>query len=297
MGPPFRAGGRREVSGEFSLERGPLPCTPVFVDDVLTLRPIGVLRSGQRVKFDARHQPAEGEEVRHVIELDPVLVPSGALKDLEGFSRIWLVWWFHKNRRWRPQVLPPRGPAVRRGVYATRSPHRPNPVGLTPVRLFAVEPGRLVIGPCDLLDGTPILDVKPYIPAYDAFPEEQVGWMGEVAESEQQPPAFEVGLSALAVEQAEWLEGHWGIDFRPRLFELLSRDPSPHRTRRIRRLPEGGGEIACGAWRAVFGVEGRRVTVLRLLSGYPVRFLEDLKRRSVPDREAQRAFRARWPQE
>ena len=88
-------------------------------DPSLTLRPIGYVRSGKHVKFQTLHQPAESAEERSLIELLPDQDYELALRDLAGFSRIWLVWWFHKNPNWRPLVLPPRGPAQRRGLFAT----------------------------------------------------------------------------------------------------------------------------------------------------------------------------------
>jgi tRNA-Thr(GGU) m(6)t(6)A37 methyltransferase TsaA len=262
----------------------------------LTLHPIGFIRSPKQVKFQARHQPLEAESDTSVLELVAGQNHELALRDLAGFSRIWLVWWFHRNTTWRPLVLPPRGPAQRRGVFATRSPHRPNPLGLTPVQLLAVERRRLILGPCDLVDGTPVFDIKPYIPAYDAFPDAKAGWHDEVDAALQAPPRFTVQFSALATEQAEWLLAGWGVDFRPRMTELLSRDPSPHRSRRIRRRGHGARwEIGCGAWRGFFQVEDQTVTVLTLDAAYPLRFLNDLTLEDIPDRAAQLAFLARWP--
>jgi tRNA-Thr(GGU) m(6)t(6)A37 methyltransferase TsaA len=264
----------------------------------LTLRPIGFIRTQKQVKFQARHQPAESEPERNVLELLPGNNYEQALHDLAGFSRVWLVWWFHRNTDWRPRVLPPRGPAKRRGVFATRSPHRPNPLGLTPVQLIKVEGRRLILGACDLVDGTPVFDIKPYIPAYDAFPDASAGWIDEIETELSVPPQFEVGLAPLALAQAEWLQAGWQIDFRPRLIELLARDPRPHRTRRISRRGEVNFVIGCGAWRAVFGVEQNAVTVQWLEPGYPSRFLHDPARiAGLPDREAQLAFLARWPEE
>ena len=260
------------------------------------MQPIGFIRSPKQVKFQARHQPSEAESETSVLELVPGRGYELASRDLAGFSRVWLVWWFHRNATWRPLVLPPRGPAQRRGVFATRSPHRPNPLGLTPVQLIAVERRRLILGPCDLVDGTPVFDIKPYIPAYDAFPGAKAGWHDEVDAALQVPPRFTVRFSALATEQAEWLLAGWAIDFRARMAELLARDPSPHRSRRIRR--RGGGarwEIGCGAWRAFFQVEAQTVNVLTLDAAYPLRFLNDPTLEDIPDREAQIAFKARWP--
>lgn len=266
------------------------------MDSTLTVRPIGYIRSEKTVKFHAPHQPAEEAEERSVLELLPGNSYEPALQDLSGFTRIWLVWWFHRNTTWRPLVQPPRGPVKKRGVFATRSPHRPNPLGLTCVQLLAVEGRRLILGPCDLVDGTPVFDIKPYIPEYDSFPEAGRGWTGEVDALHRTPPAFEVRFSALALMQAQWLWEVWEIDFRPRMVELLGRDPSPHRTRRIKR--RGGDEwmIGCGAWRGIFSVEDAVVHIIALEPGYPQRFLEDPERGQMPDKEAQLAFLEHWPE-
>ena len=262
----------------------------------LTLSPIGFIRAQKQVKFQALHQPSEAAPERNLLELLPGCDYETALRDLAGFSRVWLLSWFHRNKTWRPLVLPPRGPAKRRGVFATRSPHRPNPLGLTPVQLIAVEGRTLILGACDLVDGTPIFDLKPYIPAYDAFPDALAGWTGEVAAAQETPPQFSVSLAPLAEAQAEWLRANWQLDFRPRLFELLARDPSPHRTRRIRRRGENQFAIGCGAWQAVFTVTKKVVTILALETGYPPRFLNDRTLDDLPDREAQIAFLEHWPQ-
>lgn len=264
------------------------------MDTTLTLRPIGFLRTPQRLKFHARHQPADAAQEQHVLELLPGHDYETALRDLAGFDRIWLIWWFHRNSAWRPLVLPPRGKAQRRGVLATRSPHRPNPLGLTPVRLLGIDRLTLHLGPCDLVDGTPVFDVKPYVPAYDAFVGGKAGWIDEVDAATSGPAPFAVELSPHATKQAAWLQATWAVDFLPRLRELLAHDPSPHRTRRIRRRADGGHEIGCGAWRARFTIEGTTVRVTALEAGYPRRFLDCEKRQRVPDRAAQLAFIARW---
>ncbi|MDB6070001.1 MAG: tsaA [Verrucomicrobiales bacterium] len=261
---------------------------------MLTLQPIGFVRTGKHAKFQALHQPAESAQEQHILELVPGQGYENGLRDLTGFSRIWLIWWFHKNDTWRPMVLPPRGPAIRRGVFATRSPHRPNFLGMTPVQLLAIEKNRLLLGPCDLVDGTPVFDIKPYIPAYDSFPDERSGWTGEVDAGLAAPPAFAIEWSPLAHDQAEWLAREWHVDFRPRLEELLGRDPSPHRTRRIKKRPDGQFQIGCGGWLADFAVLEKTVHIIRIDPGYPARLLEESEPGSIPDHAAQLAFLKHW---
>ena len=266
------------------------------VSSSLNLQPIGYIRTQKQVKFHARHQPVESAAEENVLELLPDCRYEEALQDLAGFSRIWLVWWFHRNQEWRPLVLPPRGPSKRRGVFATRSPHRPNPLGLTPVQLIRVEGRKLILGACDLVDGTPVFDIKPYIPAYDIFPGESAGWIEEVDKALAQPPAFNVVYSKLAETQAEWLRENWQIDFRPRMNELLARDPGLHRARRITRRSAGVFVIGCGAWRAVFSVEKKLVTVQEIEAGYARRFLLDPLREGITERKAQLAYTEKWPE-
>lgn len=262
----------------------------------LTLQPIGYIRTQKQLKFHARHQPEESEAELNVLELLPDCRYEEALQDLAGFSRIWLLWWFHRNTEWRPKVLPPRGPSKRRGVFATRSPHRPNPLGLTPVQLISIEGRKLFLGACDLVDGTPVFDIKPYIPSYDIFPDEKAGWIDEVDDTLRRPPEYTVAYAPLGETQAEWLLANWQIDFRSRLSELLARDPSMHRARRITRRSPGIFVIGCGVWRAVFTVENKLVTVRSLEAGYARRFLNDHSRPGIVDREAQLAFTERWPE-
>lgn len=261
----------------------------------LTLTPIGYVRTAQSLKFHARHQPAENEPATNVLELIEGQGYDRALRDLEGFERVWLIWWFHKNQDWRPLVLPPRGPAQRRGVFATRSPHRPNALGMSPVRLLGVEGHRLLLGPCDLVDGTPVFDVKPYLPNYDAFPEAKAGWIEAVDLDEGAPPRFTVVMTELAETQATWLRVTWSVDFSERLTGLLSRDPSTHRTRRIVRRGADRWEIGCGAWMATFTLTGDVVTVRALAPSYKPEFLQRDDWADVPDRAAQRAFLEKWP--
>ncbi len=150
----------------------------------LAFTPIGFIRSPYRCRMDAPHQPpvVEGTESGEVaeasIELDPSL-PEEALRDLVGFERIWVIFVFHRSEGWKPLVKPPRGRG-KRGVFATRSPHRPNAIGLSALELVAIEGHALRVKGVDLLDGTPILDIKPYIPYADAFPDAKAGWIDEV---------------------------------------------------------------------------------------------------------------------
>ncbi len=222
--------------------------------DRLTLEPIGFVRTGKDLKFQTPHQPDVDSKETNLIELLPGKNFELALQDLEGFEFIWLVWWFHRNDTWRPRVIPPRGPAVRRGVFATRAPHRPNPIGLTSVRLLCVEGLTLKVGPLDLVDGTPILDIKPYIPSIDAHLDAKAGWVDETNRNLREADRFDVRWSDEA-------EATLPEDLHDRVHELLSIDPTPHRTRRILKLKDGTHRLACGPWRVYFTSSDRVITI------------------------------------
>lgn len=261
----------------------------------LSFEPIGVIRTKMRTKFDSPHQPKNSSEERNVIELYRGKGYDVAVRDLATFDRIWLVWWFHKNSTWRPLVLPPRGDAIRRGVFATRSPHRPNPIGITAVPLLGVEKLNIIVGNTDLVDGTPILDIKPYIPTVDAFPDASMGWITSVEEKLLQPNRYTVTYSPLATAQLAWLRSEWNIDFIGRAQEALSRDPTIHRTRRIRKWQDEQLQMGCGGWRIIFSVTGLEVSILKIVPGYPDSLLLRGADVIIPDQNAQIAFKQLWP--
>jgi tRNA-Thr(GGU) m(6)t(6)A37 methyltransferase TsaA len=146
-----------------------------------TLEPIGWVRSPYGRRFGTPQQAtARDSDEEAVLALDPTRIPAAALADLAGFDRIWILSFLHRGGTWSATVQPPRGPRQRRSLFATRSPDRPNPVGLSAVRLVRVEGSNLYVRGIDLLDGTPILDIKPYVPYADAFPDAKAGWIDEI---------------------------------------------------------------------------------------------------------------------
>ena len=153
------------------------------------MQPIGRVRSVYQERHGTPRQPvvrgAESEEPVALgsIELYEDRIPEKALKDLEGFDRIWVLSYLHLNPKWGPLVRPPRG-GGRRGVFATRSPHHPNSIGLSALELVSVEGRVLHVRGLDLIDGTPVLDIKPYVPYCDAFEDSAAGWVDEVERSE-----------------------------------------------------------------------------------------------------------------
>jgi tRNA (adenine37-N6)-methyltransferase len=153
----------------------------------ISLRPIGWVSSPYRRRFGTPQQASAVDSDRDaVLRLDAARIPPTALRDLIGIERIWILSWLHQSGTWGPLVRPPRGARVQRSLFATRSPDRPNPIGLSAVRLLGVEGADLHVRGVDLLDGTPILDIKPYVPYADAFPGSRAGWIDELSDDELQ---------------------------------------------------------------------------------------------------------------
>jgi tRNA (adenine37-N6)-methyltransferase len=148
----------------------------------ITYEPIGVVRSPYTTLDGMPLQTVAAGEADARVELEPRV--HGALRDIGGFSHLWLLVHLHRVGGWTPEVTPFLDDARPRGVLATRSPRHPNPIGLSLVELLAVEAGALRIRGVDLLDGTPVLDVKPYVPLFDARDEATVrtGWFAAAAE-------------------------------------------------------------------------------------------------------------------
>jgi tRNA (adenine37-N6)-methyltransferase len=256
---------------------------------MLNLEPIGYVRTEKVQKFEAPSQPDQSSAEVNYIDLAPGENYDLALQDLATFDRIWLIWWFHKNENWRPRVMPPRGPAIRRGVFATRSPHRPNPIGLTNVLLVSVNGHTLTVGPLDLIDGTPIFDIKPYIPTIDSHPNSNHGWLNSLEDAKIN---YQINVSELAQSQLDWLKIHWEIDFSEKLFAILGGDPTPHRTRRITKMPDGHFRIGCGVWRVYFRISDNNVLIELIGNGYLTEQLLADGHEKIAYRDAQLDFNA-----
>lgn len=147
------------------------------MNDII-LRPIGIIHSPFTDRSDMPIQPCGARDVAGRAVIDADLAPG--LQDLDGFSHIYLLYHFHMSRGYDLTVTPFMDPAAR-GLFSTRAPRRPNQIGLSIVRLERVEGNVLHLLDVDVLDGTPLLDIKPYFRAFDAFPEAVSGW----AESRQ----------------------------------------------------------------------------------------------------------------
>jgi tRNA (adenine37-N6)-methyltransferase len=178
-----------------------------------------------------------------------------ALSDLAGFEKIWLLYVFDRNKNWKPQVLPPHGSATKRGVFATRSPHRPNPIGLSLVELVSIKGRTLEVANLDLLDRTPILDIKPYLPGVEAHPDARTGWTRGGEE-----PRLVISW-AYPEARDHSIERHLQLTLPVELLEQPDLYPLPHPYKRIERLNDNLFVMAKGVRRITFSITNGIVTI------------------------------------
>jgi tRNA-Thr(GGU) m(6)t(6)A37 methyltransferase TsaA len=270
-----------------------------------TLTPIGHLRGGFENSQIAPRQGsyAAANENFAIIELESRFEgrPSNfaqALKDLDGFERAWVIFGFHQSQGWNPQVRPPRGDGTKRGLFATRSPQRPNRIGISCVKIEAIDISKLSlsISAHDLLEGTPIYDIKPYLPNADAFPKAKAGWVDQIEGS-----AHKILESTFAEKQLNWLEANGETRLRPFCTEQLTFQPLDDGRKRIELRGTGErtliGEhhtIAFRTWRIDFRlIETRTVELLYIRGGYTARELANPEDPYL-DKTIHRDFSKRW---
>ncbi len=186
------------------------------------MRPIARIRNAFPTKFGLPRQSGLVPEIVSTIVFEEEFRVPEALRGIESYSHLWLIWGFHQAERekWRPTVRPPRlGGNTRLGVFATRSPFRPNPLGLTVVKLLGVaeSPEGLVlqVGGADMVDGTPIYDIKPYLPYVDSIPDAVGGFTENTADYRLKVRVPEELLMRLPVEDRAALPGVLAQDPRP----------------------------------------------------------------------------------
>jgi len=143
----------------------------------ITFKPVGVIHTPFKPGDNVPIQPSRGRDIEGRIAIYPEFVP--ALKDLEMFSHVYLITYLHHSKSFKLQTIPYHDTAVR-GLFSTRSPHRPNPIGLSIVRVKSVEDNIIYIQDIDLMDGTPLLDIKPYIRRFDDHEDVRCGWLDRI---------------------------------------------------------------------------------------------------------------------
>ena len=222
--------------------------------DSVQLKPIGKMKTAFTEKFGTPRQSGLVPSATGILKLHPDPAFALALQRLEGFSHVWVIFLFdrHEAQAWRPLIHPPRVMKSRKvGVFSSRSPHRPNPIGISAVKLEKIDleakgGTELHLSGVDLLDGTPVLDIKPYLPYTDSIPHAVAGWASE--EIDTFPVEFsEESLNSLAAEAPE---------IKKLIEELLSLDPRPISQKRAMPLRDPGNHGRVFKFRlSIFDVE------------------------------------------
>jgi len=245
--------------------------------DPLLMQPIAYLRSPYRQKFAIPRQPNLVKEAIGDICFVDALNDANCLRGLEGFSHVWLVFVFHEtaDKGWSATVTPPRlGGTERVGVFASRSPYRPNRIGLSVVEIVSVlQQGkdlRLRIRGMDLLDGTPILDIKPYVPYADAIPAASGGY-APMAPAPKLYQQFTVDFTSYSLNQLEKIDFKI-CDLKSFIKSVLQQDPRPAQHVRNDEAREYGMQLYDFniRWRMSAGhMEVLSVDAIEMVNGLP----------------------------
>ena len=230
----------------------------------MQIESIGIFRCSEKYPYDTARQGTVSHDNTGTIELHPGQNFEQALSDLEGFSHIWLIFQFHKNNHWKPMVRPPRGDR-KVGVFASRTPYRPNAIGMSCVRLGNIKGLHINVFDHDLLDESPILDIKPYLPYADSIPDASTGWLDKNIS-----PAHSIEISTIIREQLAWLDSQHIDCIEAFLLQQLTHEPTNTKKKRVKYLQDQSWEIAYRTWRVRFTIDDttRRITIQSVHSGY-----------------------------
>ena len=254
----------------------------------ISFNPIGIVECDQVYRFEAPRQSTLAENTGY-IELLPEHNFEHALSDLDGFDRIWVIYAFHLNDTWKPKVNPPRQTTRKKvGVFATRSPHRPNPIGMSCVELVRIEGRRVYIKNFDILQGTPVLDIKPYISYCDSFPDASTGWLPE-----DSLPEFRVVFSDRAQEKADVIYQVSALNLIAFSESQLENDPLSAKRKRVTQIDDALFSLGCRTWKILFSVVGDTVSVGDIQSSYSDEEI-DAEEDKYGDKEYHRIFRTKF---
>ena len=249
--------------------------------------PIGQFYSDARYTYDVPRQGVLAGDNVGVVRLEAQY--HEALAEISGFERLWLLFLFDRTDGvWHAKVMPPRHVTHKVGVFASRSPYRPNPIGLSCVRLLAVDEAKLelTIAGHDLLDGTPILDIKPYLPYADAFPEAKAGW------TELSEEAYTLNYEQRAEAQLSWLAAHGVECLGAFIADRLGTTPLSRKRNRLIAMPDSTPLLAYRTWRVRFSCDetAHVVVAQEILSGYTPAELAEGAEDKYHDKAVHREF-------
>ncbi|MBL8028696.1 MAG: tRNA (N6-threonylcarbamoyladenosine(37)-N6)-methyltransferase TrmO [Fibrobacteres bacterium] len=209
------------------------------------------------------------------------------LSDLEGFTKIWLLFHFHKSKGFSSKVVPPHRDTAR-GLFATRAPRRPNALGMSAVTLVSIESNIITVSEHDLLDGTPILDIKPYLPYADSFPDARSGWVDEAKSIEKR---YKVEFEKDTLLKSEFIGKLYEIDIKLLLDDQLSLTPLGNKRKRIVEDKKNNGFylFSWRTWRFRYCVEENKVIIVDIFNA-----VADKDCSKEPDEKERKKYRAEF---
>lgn len=229
--------------------------------------PIGIYKSKKENPYEAARQSSNKSKNLGEINLNSGKNFEQALQGLDSFNYIWIIYEFHHNQNWKPMVSPPRtlprGPK-KIGVFATRSPYRPNPIGMSCVRLISINKLKLIVEGADLLNNTPILDIKPYLVYADSIPKAKMGWLKNIEKYK-----FQISFSKIADNQINFLDRYGVSQIRDFIHIQLEYEPKNNKKKRIVRLKNSNElVIAYRTWRIQYRIQNKKILIQKIFSGY-----------------------------
>lgn len=202
----------------------------------IILKPIGFISSCYKEKFATPRQSGLIHSSHAQIKLLPYVQPEESLAGLERFTHFWVLFWFHKNsnKNFCAKVAPPRLAGGKTGVFASRSPHRPNPIGLSLVRLKKIKHDTLFISGVDFIEGTPVLDIKPYIADTESIPHAGRGWLEDLETIDfrvefSEEATSDLNLCGNSTKLKQIIEESLSLDPRPTIYKGDGDEPNPYR--------------------------------------------------------------------
>lgn len=224
------------------------------------LFPIGTFETEQIEPYQAGRQP-DSLGLPGQIRFKSGENFESALQDIEGCTHLWIIFGFHLNQNWKPLIQPPHADK-KIGVFATRAPYRPNPIGLSLVPFISLNSLILKVGPNDILNGSPIFDIKPYHPEFDVAENAHISWL-----ENSKLPKNSVVFSPFAESQIEFLSKHKIKEIQSFIIRQLEYDPTNKNKKRV-EMNSHFWTLSYRTWRVDFTISENSIGVLSIRSGY-----------------------------
>lgn len=258
--------------------------------DRIEITPIGLYESISKEKYQLPVQAGLDTCPNGIIHLKKYSNFEQGLDNLDGFSHLWILYSFHLAKQWKPKVLPPRS-SSKKGIFSTRSPHRPNHIGMSCVKLIHIDGLNIYIEATDLLDKTPILDIKPYLNYCDSVPEASTGWL-----EENQPHSFTLTLTESVKQQLNWLEEKQ-VNLQELFESTLTYYPKPDkrkRTEKLKSIDEKNDlcQLRVKTWKVIYTLNEdlSQIEVIKIESAYENAYLQNEKKSNWDDVPLHNAF-------